>query len=57
MTEPNPQPQSDGLPAPRRYFALAVLLTTLTLVVLDGAIANLALPCRCRRAPMRRFGW
>jgi DHA2 family multidrug resistance protein-like MFS transporter len=37
-------PHSDGLPVPRRYCAVAVLLTTLTLVVLDGAIANLALP-------------
>ncbi len=35
---------ADGLPAPRRYFAIAVLLTTLVLVVLDGAIANIALP-------------
>lgn len=34
----------DGLPAPRRYFAIAVLLLTLVLVVLDGAIANIALP-------------
>jgi MFS transporter, DHA2 family, multidrug resistance protein len=36
--------QADGLPAPRRYFAVAVLLMTLVLVVLDGAIANIALP-------------
>ncbi|WP_339114933.1 MFS transporter [Thioclava sp. GXIMD2076] len=34
----------DGLPVPRRYFALFALLVTLTLVVLDGAIANVALP-------------
>ncbi len=34
----------DGLPAPRRHFAIAVLLMTLVLVVLDGAIANIALP-------------
>ena len=37
-------PHADGLPAPRRYFAIAVLLLTLVLVVLDGAIANVALP-------------
>jgi len=37
-------PQADGLPAPRRYFAVAVLLMTLVLVVLDSAIANIALP-------------
>jgi DHA2 family multidrug resistance protein-like MFS transporter len=34
----------DGLPAPRRHFAVAVLLLTLVLVVLDSAIANIALP-------------
>ncbi len=34
----------DGLTSPRRYLAVAVLLTTLVLVVLDGAIANVALP-------------
>ncbi len=34
----------DGLPSPRRYLAVAVLLMTLVLVVLDGAIANVALP-------------
>lgn len=35
---------ADGLPAPRRYLAIAVLLMSLVLVVLDGAIANIALP-------------
>lgn len=35
---------ADGLPAPRRHFAIAVLLLTLVLVVLDSAIANIALP-------------
>jgi DHA2 family multidrug resistance protein-like MFS transporter len=39
-----PQSHADGLPAPRRYVAIAVLLLTLVLVVLDGAIANIALP-------------
>ncbi|PPE80484.1 MFS transporter [Kaistia algarum] len=34
----------DGLSVPRRYWAVAVLLLTLVLVVLDGAIANVALP-------------
>ncbi|GGA86597.1 multidrug MFS transporter [Brucella endophytica] len=34
----------DGLPAPRRYFAVGLLLLALVLVVLDGAIANVALP-------------
>jgi DHA2 family multidrug resistance protein-like MFS transporter len=35
---------SDGLPAPRRPFAVVVLLLSLILVVLDSAIANIALP-------------
>ncbi|MGV8987692.1 MAG: MFS transporter [Cypionkella sp.] len=34
----------DGLPAPRRYFALATIVVGLTLAVLDGTIANVALP-------------
>lgn len=38
------EPHADGLPAPRRYLAVGVLLLTLVLVVLDGAIANVALP-------------
>ena len=38
------QPFDDGLPAQRRYWAVAVLLLSLVLVVLDGAIANIALP-------------
>lgn len=33
-----------GLPAPRRYLAWAALLLGLTLAVLDGSIANVALP-------------
>ena len=41
---PLPDLQADGLVVPRRYFAVAVLLMTLVLVVLDGAIANIALP-------------
>jgi len=34
----------EGLLAPRRYFALAAVLAAMVLVVLDGAIANVALP-------------
>lgn len=37
------QPQADGLPAPKRFFAVAVLLVGLVIVVLDSAIANIAL--------------
>tara|TARA_R110002012_G_scaffold77840_3_gene198307 strand:+ start:70057 stop:71430 length:1374 start_codon:yes stop_codon:yes gene_type:complete len=40
----HPDPIDDGLPAPRRHLAVGVLLLSLVLVVLDGAIANVALP-------------
>lgn len=40
MTEAHP----DGLPVPQRYLAVGVLLMTLVIVVLDTAIANVALP-------------
>ncbi len=40
MTDQHP----DGLPAPQRYLAIGVLLLTLVIVVLDTAIANVALP-------------
>jgi MFS transporter, DHA2 family, multidrug resistance protein len=39
-----PRPVEDGLPLPRRALAVAALLTATVLVVLDGAIANVALP-------------
>jgi DHA2 family multidrug resistance protein-like MFS transporter len=43
--EKNGADRSDeGLPAPQRYFALAAVLAAMVLVVLDGAIANVALP-------------
>ncbi len=45
MPQPSPlEPTEDGLPSPRRQLAVAVLLLSLVLVVLDGAIANVALP-------------
>lgn len=39
-----PAPDQDGLPNPRRRLATAAILSALVLVVLDGVIANLALP-------------
>lgn len=36
--------EEDGLPVPRRYLAMVAILTAFVLVVLDIAIANLALP-------------
>lgn len=44
ITMPISERHADGLPAPRRHLAVAVLLLALVLVVLDGAIANVALP-------------
>ena len=41
---PDPSSEPDGLPLPRRYVAVAAILGTIVLVVLDGAIANVALP-------------
>ena len=35
---------ADGLPVPRRFMAVFALLTAIVLAVLDGAIANVALP-------------
>lgn len=37
-----------GLPAPRRFFAVAAVLASMTLVVLDAGIANVALPTLAR---------
>lgn len=34
----------DGLPAPQRYGAILTIVLGLTMAVLDGAIANVALP-------------
>ena len=36
--------QQDGLPQPRRNWAMAVIALGMTMAVLDGAIANVALP-------------
>ncbi|AFJ46841.1 MFS transporter [Shimwellia blattae] len=35
---------ADGLPVPQRYFAILTVILGLTISVLDGAIANVALP-------------
>lgn len=37
-------PLQDGLPVPRRYWAIVSIGLGITLAVLDGAIANVALP-------------
>jgi len=43
-TEPDAENEPDGLPLPRRYAAVAAILGAGVLVVLDGSIANVALP-------------
>ena len=42
--EARPDAPPDGLPAPRRHWAVLTLLSALTLAVLDSTIANVALP-------------
>jgi DHA2 family multidrug resistance protein-like MFS transporter len=39
-----PAEAEDGLPIPRRYWSIAGIWLALTMAVLDGAIANVALP-------------
>jgi len=38
----------DGLPTPRRYWAVAAIWLTMTMAVLDASIANVALPAIAR---------
>jgi MFS transporter, DHA2 family, multidrug resistance protein len=46
---PAPAPeQQDGLPIPRRYWSVVGIWLALTMAVLDGAIANVALPTIAR---------
>jgi DHA2 family multidrug resistance protein-like MFS transporter len=42
------QQAEDGLPLPRRYWSMASIWLALTMAVLDGAIANVALPTIAR---------
>ncbi len=37
-------PVADGLPVPQRYWAMLTMAVALTMAVLDGVIANIALP-------------
>jgi DHA2 family multidrug resistance protein-like MFS transporter len=43
-TSPDAATEPDGLPTPRRYWAILAIGLALTLSVLDSAIANVALP-------------
>jgi DHA2 family multidrug resistance protein-like MFS transporter len=40
--------EQDGLPLPQRYWAIAAVLLAIVMAVLDGAIANVALPTIAR---------
>ncbi|WP_145520870.1 MFS transporter [Yersinia mollaretii] len=42
------QPVADGLPVPQRYAAILVIALGITIAVLDGTIANVALPTIAR---------
>jgi DHA2 family multidrug resistance protein-like MFS transporter len=43
-----PAGAADGLPVPRRYWSIAAIWLAMTMSVLDGAIANVALPTIAR---------
>ena len=45
---PAAEHHQDGLPIPRRYWSMASIWLALTMAVLDGAIANVALPTIAR---------
>lgn len=47
-TQANGSSQTDGLPVPRRYWAILVQLTAIVMSVLDASIANVALPTIAR---------
>jgi len=47
-TAPVDRHAEDGLPIPRRYWSVAAIWLALTMAVLDGAIANVALPTIAR---------
>src|SRR5205807_1507317 len=45
---PSPGPPTDGLPLPRRYWAIAAILLAIAMSVLDSTIVNIALPSIAR---------
>ena len=45
---PAAESEPDGLPIPRRYWAILAIALSITLAVLDSAIANVALPTIAR---------
>lgn len=49
LTRPVADPHPDGLPTPRRYWAMLAIAVGITMAVLDGAVANIALPAMARQ--------
>src|ERR1700740_3515671 len=45
---PAPLPGAEGLPVPRRYWAIAAILLAIAMSVLDSTIVNVALPSIAR---------
>src|SRR5579863_9140986 len=45
---PGPEQLPDGLPVPRRYWAIAAILLAICMSVLDSTITNVALPTIAR---------
>src|SRR5882762_4531500 len=45
---PSPGPATDGLPLPRRYWAIAAIALAIAMSVLDSTIVNIALPSIAR---------
>jgi len=48
VSPPRPGPPTDGLPLPRRYWAIAAILLAIAMSVLDSTIVNIALPSIAR---------
>src|ERR1700704_1221007 len=44
----SPGPPTDGVPVPRRYWAIAAIILAITMSVLDSTIVNVALPSMAR---------
>jgi MFS transporter, DHA2 family, multidrug resistance protein len=48
QTDSHPAAVADGLPTPRRYWAIAVIILAIAMSVLDSTIVNVALPSIAR---------
>src|SRR5256885_7153564 len=48
LSLPSPGPPTDGLPVPRRYWAIAAIVLAIAMSVLDSTIVNIALPSIAR---------